>query len=180
VLLLIALSETVYSVDMDVEQEFGIKTDRSIVVLGVAHTDKDEDITATLKKYGTVTKVVRLSTTEEEDKCNAIVEFESAAANALVEPKLPFDIQNIRDTVVTWRVDSIKVLTQTVTDSSDSDGSSSTDSDHSTTPLIHRSRKKIFDKKRYVDKKEKMFQVCFCLLTLQSVSLLANVCFSTS
>lgn len=138
--LLIALSETVYSVDMDIEQEFGIKADRSIVVLGVTHTDTDKDITETLEKYGIVAKVVRLSNTEEMDKCHAIVEFESATA--VVKPKLPFDIQDINDTVVTWHVDSIKVLTQTVIDSGDSDGSSNTDSDHSTTPLIHRSRKK--------------------------------------
>lgn len=60
----------------------------------------------------------------------------------MIEPELPFDIQNVNDTIITWCVDSIKVLTQTVTDSSDSDGSSDADSDHSMTALIRRYRKK--------------------------------------
>jgi len=95
-------------------------------VLGITHTDAEKYITETFKKCGCQPQKKRIN--------NAIVEFELAAANVLVEPKLPFDTYNIRGTVVTWRVDS--------TDSSVSDGSSITDSDHSTMPLIHRSRKK--------------------------------------
>lgn len=138
---------------MDFEQIYGVKAEQSVVLLSVNKTDTDADITETLGKYGKVAQIVRLPSTVD-GKCSAIVEFESDTAKALIEPQLPFGIQNISDTTVTWHLNSIEALTQTApgfSNSSDSDNGSGADSDHSMTPLISRSRKTLSSRKPYLE-----------------------------
>ena len=141
---------------MDFEQKYGVKRECSIALFSVNHTDTDADITETLEKYGKVAQIVRLPS-RADGKCSAIVEFESDAASASIEPHLPPSIQNVTDTTVTWYIKSVEALMLTDQDSSDSsdssvlDDSSDADSVHSATPLITRSRKPPMSTKPYLE-----------------------------
>lgn len=145
---------------MDIEQKYGINAEQSICVIGLTKRDTDADIIASLRAYGTVTKVVRLQGAVKQK--TAIVEFDSEVPMAMFELNLPVDIPNVNNPTVTWQVDSIESLTrdasQTVVplqvlslaiSSSSESSDESVDSEHSTTPLIRKSKTKKSDVQKF-------------------------------
>lgn len=116
---------------------YGINAEQSICVIGLTKTDIDADIIASLRTYGTVTKVVRVQAAEKENA--AIVEFDSHVAMAMFELNLPLEIPNVNNPAVTWQADSINALTHTTSlalSSSSESSDESVHSEHSATPLI--------------------------------------------
>ena len=124
----------------------GINAEQSICLVGLTKTDTDADIIASFKAYGTVTEVVRLQAAEKENA--AIVEFDSGVAMAMFELNLPLDIPNVNNPAVTWQADSVNALTHTTSlalGRSSESSDESVHSEHSTTPLIRKSKAKKID-----------------------------------
>ncbi|KAK0156503.1 Paraneoplastic antigen Ma1 [Merluccius polli] len=132
---------------MDLEEVYGITVEQSICVIGLTKTDTDAGITASLATYGTVAKVVRLPAAVKQNA--AIVEFDADIQMANVELNLPFEIPNVNNPAVTWQADSVNALAHTTSQTALSSSSESSDesihSEHSTTPLICRSKTKKTD-----------------------------------
>ena len=144
---------------------YGIDAKRAVCVSGITSTDTDDDVIAAIDTYGVVKRVVRVHNTEGEVD-NVIVEFESEATRATLEPDIPFELQSVSDSTVKWQVTRVEELTKpgtssqnpdvektssqnpdadktspTSSDSSESDSESDPSSDD-TTPLIKRTSKK--------------------------------------
>lgn len=125
---------------MDVVQDHGVDVKSSIRVSGVTSADSNGDIIAFFAKYGT-------ASTESQGGEIHIVEFESETAMANIESDLPLEIVYNRN--VQWQAAHIKLpeqpqtssLDPALTDSSD-DADNDSGSNHSTTPLIRRSKQK--------------------------------------
>lgn len=125
----------------------------SVCVSGVTSGNADQDIIDSLEKYGPVTGIRRERNTGVSSGETVIVDFKSGTARANIETLLPMEVVNVTNPSVKWQVDRVKTTTQftnqiatvlctSSTDSSDgSDSDSSAQSDHSTTPLVRRSKK---------------------------------------
>lgn len=136
---------------MDFEQAYGVNSEQSIYLTALTETDTDADIIASLKVYGTVSKVVKLQATAKGGA--AIVEFNSQIPMAMFELNYPLKVANVHNPRVTWQVDSLETLARTWTtvpgqdislalSSSSESSNESGHSDFSSTPLIRRSRNK--------------------------------------
>lgn len=133
---------------------YGINVEKSICLIGLTETDTDADIIASLRAYGTVTKVVQC---EVENEKAAFVEFYSDLTKEMIELNLPVEVSNVNNSAVTWRADAINALTHNavcpndfslaLNDSSES-SDESTHSEHSTTPLIQKHKSKKSDLSR--------------------------------
>lgn len=130
---------------------------RSLRVHGITAADSDTDIVDTFNQYGKVVKVVREVNTAQGET-TVIVVFDSEAPVTHLEPDFPLDIESIADTTTKWCVDRLDTpvpptypTPARVTTPPDSSSSSESDdsecSEHSTTPLLRRTRTKTDYKK---------------------------------
>lgn len=141
----------------DIERRYNVKAKCAVCVLGITDTDADDEIADTLTKYGVVVKVVRVApSTVRSGQSTVVVEFDTHAPVALMEPDFPLEIKNVRNPTVTWHVDSVKVLApltkqshaqaehsslDSSENSCDDASSDMTSSDHSTS-ILQRYKKK--------------------------------------
>lgn len=125
----------------------------SVRVSGVTSGDADQDIIDSFERYGPVAGIRREQITGASGEQTVIVDFKSGAALANMEMLFPMDVVNVNNPSVKWRVNHVKRTTPftdqaaAVSCTSPTDSSSSNDSDdsapsdHSTTPLVRRSKK---------------------------------------
>lgn len=89
---------------IDVEQDYGVNSKRSVLALGISEDDIDEEITEVLGAHGRVTKIIRLKSEQ------AIIEFDSEEVVAKLNASFPCEIATARDPTLKWCLDSIEKM----------------------------------------------------------------------
>lgn len=137
---------------MDAEQAYGIHLRRAVYIEGITASDTDEQITEFCSVYGSVSRMIRVRQTGQENGVKALVEFESDESVANLVPNLPQYLPSMGDPNIMWRIDRAYGGTTTrrapaspvravPVDLSDcSSSASEVDSDDSKTLLICKSR----------------------------------------
>ena len=90
---------------MEVVDRENVKVPNSVIVSGLTDTDKDQDVTDYLNKYGHITRTLRVDDPESPYHRNAIVEYESGNALKALELKLPYDYVSPSD--VTYQISAL-------------------------------------------------------------------------
>ncbi|XP_034531532.1 uncharacterized protein LOC117826384 [Notolabrus celidotus] len=74
---------------MDVVESQGIKVPNSVLISGLAGTEVDEEVIEFLKTYGSISRVVKVDSSDPEFKNTAIVEFQFGTAIEALQDELP-------------------------------------------------------------------------------------------
>lgn len=105
---------------MDIVDRENVKVPNSVIVSGITDTVVDEDLTDFLNKYGRTTRTLKIDDPQSPYHKDAIVEYESGAALATLEPLLPYTLDGQNE--VTYKIralstEYISVVTNSATHS---------------------------------------------------------------
>lgn len=79
---------------MDIVDAENVKIPNSVIISGLTHTSHDEELTDFLIKYGRISRTLRIDDPQSPHHNSAIVEYESGAALAALEPLLPHTLES--------------------------------------------------------------------------------------
>ncbi len=81
-------------VKMDIIEQENVKVPNSFIVSGITDTERDDDLTEHLSRYGCISRIVRIDSPESPYHKNVIIEYETGSALKSLEPQLPFTFES--------------------------------------------------------------------------------------
>lgn len=75
---------------MEVIEQENVKVPNSLIVSGITNTERDNNLTEHLSRYGCIGRIFRIDNPESPYHKNVIIEYESGSALKSLEPQLPF------------------------------------------------------------------------------------------
>uniref|UniRef100_A0A8C7X6B1 Paraneoplastic antigen Ma-like C-terminal domain-containing protein n=1 Tax=Oryzias sinensis TaxID=183150 RepID=A0A8C7X6B1_9TELE len=79
---------------MDVVETENVKVSNSLIVRGLTETERDEELTEFLIKYGRIARTIRIDDPLSQYHKHVIVEYESSSAVCTLSPVLPYTFES--------------------------------------------------------------------------------------
>lgn len=103
---------------MEVIEQENVKVPNSLIVSGITNTERDNDLTEYLSRYGCIGRIVRIDNPESPYHKNVIIEYESGSALKSLEPQLPFIFESPHQPNLKYEIKALSsIYVQTVTSS---------------------------------------------------------------
>lgn len=103
---------------MEVIEQENVKVPNLLIVSGITNTERDNDLTEHLSRYGRIGRIVRIDSPESTYHKNVIIEYESGSALKSLEPQLPFIFESPHQPNLKYEIKALSsIYVQTVTSS---------------------------------------------------------------
>lgn len=103
---------------MEVIERENVKVPNSLIVSGITNTERDNDLTEHLSRYGCIGRIVAIDNPESPYHKNVIIEYESGSALKSLEPQLPFIFESPHQPNLRYEIKALSsIYVQTVASS---------------------------------------------------------------